>query len=213
MREIVFIADRKEGLEPAFSEGPVRTLSRWLSYIHGTVQMHRGHNPPARMSYSITSLTPCSTYKQDSLQRPLQAFVLDHLLQTQDHNPNLATSLLVSCGTRQNSRYQTLGKSHQETGRWGSQRSDAEYTLTPVSVTAEPSAQAHTFHGRVLRTLSEGGRPEQELRSTQTLDKAIRSISLTFLLWHQIQKLMYSFLRQWNLWLLATAWGVPNIFS
>lgn len=148
MREIVFIADRKEGLEPAFSEGPVRTLSRWLSFIHGTVQMHRGHNPPARMSYSITSLTPCSTYKQDSLQRPLQAFVLDHLLQTQDHNPNLATSLLVSCGTRQNSIYQTLGKSHQETGRWGSQRSDAEYTLTPVSVTAEPSAQAHTFHRR-----------------------------------------------------------------
>lgn len=155
MREIVFIADRKEGLEPAFSEGPVRTLSRWLSFIHGTVQMHRGHNPPARKSYSITSLPSCSTYKQESLQRPLQAvtFVLDHLLETQDHNLNLATSLLVSCGTRQNSRSQTLGKWHQETEEGEGPRGQAQNTPSLQSWSLRnPQPRLTPFTAGVLRT-------------------------------------------------------------
>lgn len=76
MREIVFIADRKEGLEPVFSEGPVRTLFRWLSFV----QMQGGHCLPVRMSNQPDIIL--------FLQRPLQEVpsLLDHLRETQDHN-------------------------------------------------------------------------------------------------------------------------------
>lgn len=159
--------------------------------------------------------TPRSTYKQDSLQRPLQSvtFVMDHLLQTQDHNPNLATSLLVSCGTRQNSRYQTPGKLHQETKDGEGPRGQAQNTPQLQSRSLwnlQPSPTP--FTAGVLRTQSKGGGPEQAFCGPQRLDKAIHSTSFTFLLGHQIQNLKCSFLRHWNLWLLATAWGVPNIF-
>lgn len=160
--------------------------------------MHRGHSPPARMSYSITSLTSRSTYKQDSLQRPLQPVtsVMDHLLHTQDHNPNLATSLLVSCGTRQNSRYQTLGKLHQETEEGEGPRGQAQNTPQLKSrALRNPQPSPTPFTPGVLRTQSEGGRPEQAFCGTQRLDKAIHSTSFPFLLGHQIQNLKCSFLR------------------
>lgn len=87
---------------------------------------------------------------------------MDHLLQTQDHNPNLATSLLVSCGTRQNSRYQTPGKLHQETEEGEGPRGQAQNTPQLQSRSLwnlQPSPTP--FTAGVLRTQSEGGGPEQ----------------------------------------------------
>lgn len=73
--------------------------------------------------------------------------VLDPLLETQDHK--LGTSLLVSCGARHNSGYQTAGK-YIPTGHggwWGAQRSGTEYSLSPVSVEdCRTFLLSHTFN-------------------------------------------------------------------
>lgn len=89
----------------------------------------------------------------------------------------------------------------------------AEYTLTPVSVTAEPSAQAHTFHRRSAKDTE-----RRRQARAGALQHTNAGSSNLFYFSHipavtSDSKLKCSFLQQWNLWLLAIAWGVPNIFS